>query len=107
MSMDDAPASESLVVLVVDEAGAGSPLADACRRAGHHVMTATGVDTAIAVVGGLTPDLVLIRSVDNDLADRNALTTIQSHHPEVPIRVVSTPAMFAGMDAADSLSTLN
>ncbi len=94
----------SLVVLVVDADGAGSPLADACRTAGHHVMTATGIETALCVIGGVMPDMVLVRARDA-AEDRDALAKLQASYPEVPSRLVEVPARFAY--AADSPSQLN
>jgi hypothetical protein len=82
--MDD----QSLVVLVIDPDGPGSRIAEIARNSGHSVMTAMGIDTAIVVMSGLTPDLVLVRST-SAASDVQTLAVLAAACPTVPVRVVT------------------
>jgi hypothetical protein len=90
---------EPLIILLLDEDGAESQIAEAVRRAGHRLVTTTGIDTAIVAAGSLMPDLILIRSV-SPARDHDATQRLVAIAPEASIRVVSAPLVFATVDPA-------
>ena len=79
----------SMVVLVLDPDGQRSAVAAAVRRAGHRVVTATGLESAMIVLSGLTPDLVLVRSV-GPTEDHRAITRLTNVARAIPIRAVTS-----------------
>jgi DNA-binding response OmpR family regulator len=87
---------QALVILVIDEGGAASTTAEAVRAAGHHVLTATGIDTAMVVLGSLLPDLVLVRSGSPE-RNRQVAVRLRQGAPQVPVRF---------LDAATGLDTV-
>lgn len=92
-----------LIVALLDPDGQRSAIARAARRLGHRVVTATGVETALIVLGSLVPDLVIVRSVSPDW-DREALARIAAAAPELPVRLVDAPAALQGaLDDAPQL----
>jgi hypothetical protein len=84
---DEDSLEDSLVILVIDPDGAGSRIAEIARAKGHSVMTAMGIETAIVVIGGLTPDLVLVRSA-SPIENVQTLAALAAACPSVPTRIV-------------------
>jgi hypothetical protein len=87
----------SLVVLLLDGDGQRSALADAVRRAGHRVVTAQGLETALVVLSGLVPDLILVRRVSPE-ADRQAASRIHRAAPGIDTRFVETNSIAAALE---------
>jgi hypothetical protein len=83
--------ARSLVILLLDADGKASLIAGAARRAGHRPVIATGLDTALVVLGSLLPDVVVVRS-RSDEEDRIAEARLKAASPDVPIRFVEAPA---------------
>ncbi len=83
----------ALTVLILDTDGPDSALARVLRAAGHRVVTAMGLETALVVLAGLLPDLILIRAID-PASDEAALTRIQQAAPDVPVRLAGGPSPF-------------
>jgi hypothetical protein len=83
-----------LTVLILDVDGPDSRLAQVLRETGHRVVTAMGLETALVVLGGLTPDLILVRSSD-PAADEQALARLQQAAPDVPARLADGATPFA------------
>jgi AmiR/NasT family two-component response regulator len=77
----------SLVILLVDSDGRSSPIYAAALRAGHRPVVAMGIDTATVVLGGLRPDVVIVRSTSPE-RDRVAVVRLAEVAVDVPIRVV-------------------
>jgi len=82
------PAGRSLIILLLDAEGQRSPIYAAARRAGHRPVVATGIDTALVVLGSLVPEVVVVRSTVPD-RDRRAYEQLCSCAPGVPIRLIS------------------
>jgi hypothetical protein len=89
----------ALVILLLDPEGQESAIALAARRLGHRVVTATGTETALVVLGSLVPDVVVVRAVAAE-RDREAAARLSSAAPEVAVRIVDAPAALAGALAA-------
>jgi hypothetical protein len=87
----------SLVVLLLDATGQSSTLADAVRAAGHRVITATGLDTAVVVLHSLEPDLIIARS-EGEAKDQRTAARFQEASPAIPVRFVQAPG--DGLDDA-------
>lgn len=81
-------ADRSLTLLLLDPEGPRSPIYAAARRAGHRPVVATGLDTAVMVLGGLVPDVVVVRSTTME-RDREAIARLGACAPEVPLRLLS------------------
>jgi len=77
----------SIVVLLLDRDGQGSPIGEAVGRAGHRVVTATGVATAEIVLGSLLPDVVLVRATSPEI-DRAVAARLEAIAPDIPVRVI-------------------
>jgi hypothetical protein len=84
----------SLVILLLDPAGPGSAIAMAARRLGHRVVTATGIETALVVLGSLVPDVVVVVAQSPE-RDRETLKRIIGTTHEVSVRVVDAPDRLA------------
>jgi hypothetical protein len=83
---------KSLVVLLLDRDGSASPLAHALRRGGHRLVTTTGLDTAVVVLGSLLPDVVVVRAGSREEdADHAVRARLASVSPSVPIRFIEVP----------------
>jgi CheY-like chemotaxis protein len=81
--------TEGMVVLVLDSDGTRSAIAEAVRRLGHRVVTTTGLETAVMVLGSLVPDLVLVRSID-EATDTRAVARLTNASPATPVRAVTS-----------------
>jgi Uma2 family endonuclease len=78
----------SLIILLLDAEGQGSAIYAAARRAGHHPVLATGIDTAVLVLGTMVPDVIVVRSTSAQ-GDRDAIARFAAVAPDVPIRLLS------------------
>jgi hypothetical protein len=78
----------SLIILLLDAEGSKSPIYAAARRAGHSSVLATGIDTAILVLGTMVPDVMVVRSTTME-RDRDAIARLAACAPDVPIRLLS------------------
>jgi hypothetical protein len=88
----DMHAWRPLIVMLVDRDGIASAIAAAVRRAGHTVVTVTGLDTARQVAGALAPELILVRTRDS-IADRRARAALTrvAETAGAPLRFVRAP----------------
>src|SRR5262249_39389520 len=94
-------AERTLVIVVLDPEGQQSAIALSARRHGHRVVTATGMETALLVLGSLVPDVVIVRS---SAAEREAVARLSAAAPRVAIRVVDAEASLASaLDQAPDL----
>jgi hypothetical protein len=91
----DEPHKPALMVLLLDADGQRSALAEAIRAAGHRCVIATGIDTALVVLGSLLPDMVLVRAQSPAL-DRKVAARLTAEAPQVPTRFVEAPAGLPG-----------
>jgi hypothetical protein len=87
--------AEPLVILLVDPEGQGSPIAVAALRAGHRLVVATGLDTAVAVLTSFAPDVVVVRQSTPE-HDRRAVARLSECAPEAPIRLVDAAGALEG-----------
>jgi DNA-binding NarL/FixJ family response regulator len=85
-----------LIVLVVDSDGPASEIAQSLREKGHLVVTAMGLESALAALSALAPDLVLLRPGDPAApgSDDEALSRLQQAAPDVPARLAGGPSPF-------------
>jgi response regulator RpfG family c-di-GMP phosphodiesterase len=87
----------SLVVLLLDGDGQRSSLAQAVRSAGHRVVTAQGIDTALVVLAGLVPDLILVRRVSPE-SDRQVAARIHHAAPGIATRFVEITSITSALE---------
>jgi len=99
-----ADGERSLIILLVDDEGRRSPIYTAASRAGHRPVVATGVDTAVVVLGGLRPDVVIVRAGSPE-RDRQVVARLSQVTPDIPIRVVDPDGN--GFTFEDSTVPLN
>ena len=99
--------SDPLTILVVDGCrGTRRHLSALLDDAGHGVVTADSVRSALRALRGLTPDVVLTECVMRGALDGAALIRLLRRNPrfrETPVLVLSTetdPAVRTAMDAA-------
>jgi DNA-binding NtrC family response regulator len=88
----------SLIIVLVDAEGQRSPIYAAARRAGHRPVVVTGVDTAVAILGSLVADAVIVRSTSPE-RDRATVARLSANAPEVPVRLLTADGPLA--DALD------
>lgn len=82
--------STSLLIVLLDPAGQQSAVAAAARRLGHEVVIATGIDTALVLLGTMRPDAIVV-CASTSPHDREVVAQLAHTCPDIPVRIIDAP----------------
>ena len=88
-SRPPAPRTGGTVLVVEDDAAVRQGLARLLERSGFRALTADDAESALALLGGVAVDLVILDAVLPGLSGIAAYRTIHQRHPSARVLVVS------------------